>query len=401
MNTKVNRLRENAIESVMRKTGWDREETIEKIEDAKMRTGIRYTEYNKYNFHEIPVEQQGITFREILEKQAERKRRQERANAQYLVKIMAETGWDFEYADERVQEANARTGCTYKEFTNYRFWELDEQTQEELYLISSAKKIIKKFDVDPDFIDLIRDKARTNEKFSEYLKREWCLNTEITKEEFVEKFSNSKKIIYKPNGGMQGTGVEVFEITPESAEDVFEQLILMPKGVVEEYVIQHPEMNTLNPTSVNTMRIVTLSSMTEPVTPDGKSVVVAYVSLRTGGGGAIVDNYSSGGMMMGVDVETGCVITNSFSPSGEVISVHPATGVTFKGFKIPYFKEALEMVTGACEKYQLSAYIGWDIAIGEDGPVLIEVNQKPGSAGLTAPWLSEKRGMKQLMEQYL
>ena len=399
--SKLAERREKIIAEVMKKTGWSREQAIENMDDANMRTGIRYSEYNKHNFFDIPIEKQGITFREILDKQARKQRKQDKENNRYLFRIMMETGWDYDYADERVQEANSRTGCTYKEFANYRFWELDEKTQEELYLISSAKKIIKKFDVEPDFIDLIRDKARTNIKFAEYLKRDWCLNTEIEKDEFVRRFSNSKKVIYKPNGGMQGTGVQVFEIDAESAEHVYDQLAVLPKGVVEQYVTQHPGMNALNPTSVNTLRIVTLSSMAEPVTPDGKHVVVAYVSVRSGGGNAIVDNYSSGGMMMAVDVETGRIITNSFSPSGEIVSVHPVTGITFKGYQIPYFKEALDMVTGACEKYKLSAYIGWDVAIGEDGPVLIEVNQKPGSAGLTAPWLSEKRGMKHVMEKYL
>ena len=140
---------------------------------------------------------------------------------------------------------------------------------------------------------------------------------------------------------------------------------------------------------------------TEPVTPDGKHTDVAYVCLRIGGGDAFVDNYHSGGMATAVDLETGCIVTDGVNELGKIIASHPKTGVTFKGFKIPYFKEALAMVTEACEKNKLSAYIGWDVAISENGPVLIEVNQRPGSMLLTAPWISEKRGMKHVMEKYL
>ena len=160
-------------------------------------------------------------------------------------------------------------------------------------------------------------------------------------------------------------------------------------------------MSSLNPSSVNTLRIVSISSKTEPVTPDGKFVDIAYVCLRIGGGDACVDNYHSGGMAVAVDLQTGCVVTDGVNEQGKIIAVHPKTGVTFRGFKVPYFKEALDMVIEACEKNQLGAYIGWDVAISENGPVLIEVNQRPGSMLLTAPWISEKRGMKAVMEKYL
>lgn len=393
--------REQAIIEVMKKTGWSREQTIQEIEAAKKRTGIYYTEYNEHDFHKVPVDEQGPTFRKILDTKARKQRKQDKTNCQYVAKIMVETGWTYEYAEERILEARARTGCTYKEFFGYRFWDLDEQTQSELYLTCIAKKVMKKFDVNPEIIEIIMDKKRTNEMFSEYLKRQWCVNTEITEQEFVKKFSDSKRLIYKPNAGMQGHGISVFSIDRHNAKDVYAQLAVLPKGVVEEYVVQHPVMSSLNPSSVNTMRIVTVSSKTEPVTPDGKYADVAYVCLRVGGGDAFVDNYHSGGMAMAVDLETGCVVTDGVNELGQIISHHPVTGVQFRGFKVPYFKEALAMVIEANEKNNLGAYIGWDVAISENGPVLIEVNQRPGSMLLTAPWISEKRGMKHVMEKYL
>ena len=392
---------EQAIKEVMAKTGWTRDNAIRRMEEARKRCGILYPEYAENDFHKVEIGEQGPAFRAILDKKAKKQRKQDKENAMYVAKIMGETGWSYEYADERVLEARARTHCTYKEFFGYRFWDLDDETQSQLYLTVDAKKIMKKFEVDQEIIAIMRDKKRTNEMFSEYLRREWCLNTEISRKDFVKKFSKSVKLIYKPIKGMQGTGITVFEIDEKNAESVFEQLAKLPEGVVEEYVVQHPVMSSLNPSSVNTMRIVTVSSQTEPVTPDGKHTDVAYVCLRIGGGDAFVDNYHSGGMATAVDLETGCIVTDGVNELGKIIASHPKTGVTFKGFKIPYFKEALAMVTEACEKNKLSAYIGWDVAISENGPVLIEVNQRPGSMLLTAPWISEKRGMKHVMEKYL
>lgn len=393
--------RENAIAEVMTKTGWSREYTIQQIEEAKKRTGIYYTEYNKHNFHKVPIDEQGPTFRKLLDTAAKKQRKQDKTNSMYIAKIMAETGWTYEYAEERVLEARARTGCTYKEFFGYRFWDLDEKTQGELYLTCIAKKVMKKFDVNQEIIDIIMDKKRTNILFSEYLKREWCVNTEISEADFVTKFRNSTRIIYKPTAGMQGHGVTVYSINHSNINEIYRQIVSLPKGVVEEYVVQHPIMNSLNPSSVNTLRIVSISSKTEPVTPSGKYVDIAYVCLRIGGSDAFVDNYHSGGMAVAVDLETGCVVTDGVNELGQIISAHPTTGAVFKGFKVPYFKEALDMVIEACEKNNLGAYIGWDVAISENGPVLIEVNQRPGSMLLTAPWISEKRGMKHVMEKYL
>jgi len=392
---------EQAIKEVMAKTGWTREDSVRRMEEARKRCGILYPEYAENDFHKVETDEQGPAFRAILEKKAAKQRKQDKENCTYVAKIMGETGWSYEYAEERILEARARTHCTYKEFYGYRFWELDEKTQGQLYLTVDAKKIMKKFETDEEIIAIMRDKKRTNEMFSEYLKRDWCMNDEISEDDFVRRFSGSKKVIYKPIKGMQGTGITVFPIDEQNAAEVYGQLSKLPSGVVEEYVVQHPLMSSLNPSSVNTMRIVTVSSQTEPVTPDGKHTDVAYVCLRIGGGEAFVDNYHSGGMATAVDLETGCIVTDGVNEQGKIIAAHPKTGVTFRGFQVPYFKEALAMVTEACEKNGLNAYIGWDVAIREDGPVLIEVNQRPGSMLLTAPWISEKRGMKHVMEKYL
>lgn len=394
-------IRKKAVASVMAKTGWSKEYTAARIEDAKTRLGITWPEYDKYNFHAIPIEQQGMEFRKILDEAARKKIQDEKTKAMYIAKIMVETGWDYEYAESRVLEARTRTGCRYKEFYGYRFWTLDEETQQNMFLSALAVKLSRKYDVNKKIMTIVYDKEKTNEYFSEYLGRPWCVNTNITREAFVERFANSKKVVYKPVKELQGRGVTAYPITPETAGNIYDELSKLPKGVVEEYVVQHPKMSSLNPSSVNTIRVVTFMSNTHPVTPDGKHMDIAYVSMRVGNGSSVVDNFNGGGMAAGIDMETGLVVTSAANEQGKVFAAHPVTGTVFKGFEVPFFKEILEFVKDACIKKNVEGYIGWDIAITENGPTMIELNRKPSSSLLTAPWATEKRGMKHIMEKYL
>lgn len=58
--------------------------------------------------------------------------------------------------------------------------------------------------------------------------------------------------------------------------------------MIEEVVIQHPDMNRINPGSVNTIRVYTVLS-------DGVSNVV-YACIRMGNSDRPVDNINAGGM---------------------------------------------------------------------------------------------------------
>ena len=123
--------------------------------------------------------------------------------------------------------------------------------------------------------------------------------------------------------------------------------------------------------------------------------------VRIGRGKSIVDNLHSGGMVANVDMATGRLETNGADRNGTMFEEHPETHTTIKGFQVPYFEEALEMVKEAITKYNVEGYIGWDIAISKDGPKLLEVNDRPGADGLQTAYAQEYKGVKHVMEKYL
>lgn len=258
-----------------------------------------------------------------------------------------------------------------------------------------------KYDVDKEFSYILTDKGKTNEYFEEYLNRPWCVNTRVSQDEFFNTFAGIEKVIYKPIDGNRGKGIKSFKLSNENIKDVYNELSAMPEGVVEAFVVQHPEMSSLNPDSVNTVRIVSISSNRKSVTKGGKNMDIAYAALRIGNGNSVVDNFHSGGMAASIDMATGQLNTAAADMNGNVFDPHPVTGTPIKGFKVPYFDEAVNMVKEAIEKNKIEGYLGWDIAISENGPVLIEVNVSPGVVLLSMPYATEKIGMRKFMEKYL
>ena len=396
--------REKCIADAMEKTGWSLEEATKQVDDAKKRLDMAYLVYMEHDFCLLTPEEQEEKLKEVraarLPQQEAWARQIECSRNIVINKVMKKTGWDRDTTVAKIQDAVARTGCTYNEYFTYKFYELEDELQDQIFLMSFSKKLTAKYTTDRKFGKMLCNKAATNFYFTDCVKRPWCMNSDISFEEFREKFQGCKKIVYKPLGGNWGRGVVGFEVTGDM-KPIYDEIMSYPEGVVEQFVVQHPKMNELSPTAVNTVRIVTISSNHEPITADGKMMDVAYASLKIGGVTSnIVDNLHGGGMVAGIDLEKGVLITDGADDQGNVYAVHPVTGMKIKGFEIPYFKEAIEMVTKAIQDRKLDGYLGWDVAISENGPELIETNLMPGVILLTMPYLAENKGMKPHMEQY-
>ena len=101
--------------------------------------------------------------------------------------------------------------------------------------------------------------------------------------------------------------------------------------------------------------------------------------MRFGIGKSYVDNASSGGILIGIDLDQGTLkeighLKMKFG--GTEYRKHPDSNFVFAGFKIPYFNEVCELVIKGVQ-YLPDRYIGWDIAISHKGPVIIEANEYP------------------------
>lgn len=181
----------------------------------------------------------------------------------------------------------------------------------------------------------------------------------------------------KPLDGECGTGVFKLEIDnsglfinnrPATADALAEQLA-GADFIVQQCIEQHELQKRLHPVSINSIRLVTVRSL-----KDGHIAVLPSI-LRIGTGTSIVDNTSQGGIAVGFDLETGQLNDfGLFKPQfGLRAEVHPDSGIRFNEYYIPYIKEILEQAKYFHSFLTLHS-IGWDIAVGPDGPIFIEGN---------------------------
>ncbi len=109
-------------------------------------------------------------------------------------------------------------------------------------------------------------------------------------------------------------------------------------------------------------------------------MVVSAVFRMSIGGNRTVDNLHAGGIASGVDLDTGAL--SSASNLGMDAKIgwldrHPDTRVTIVGRKLPLWQETKDLAVKAHRAFDDRVLVGWDIAITDDGPVVVEGNSSP------------------------
>ena len=353
------------------------QQAIDEVEETLRNLGISPKEYNESNLHRVEPENKEREYKAKIEKDQEQKAHKDNCFAEASM----ETGKTIHELKTMCDKYIETYGCDWEEFLDYKLYELPGEKIEEMLVLEQMHAISRRFNKDRILIRTSADKSKMNKYFDKYISRKWVVDRDISLEEFKTVFGNEKRIIYKPAFGQKGIGIECIELEND-LEAVYNRVMSYPKGVVEEMIKQHPEMKKLNPDSVNCLRFYTVSAKNKSVLKDGSKKDLGFVSLKIGRSGSIVDNFSSGGMVTCVDIESGEIVTDAVFKNLEKVEVHPETKVYLKGFQIPYYKEAKEYVNKIIDEMSICGTIGWDIAISETGPELVEINCLPGGGSL-------------------
>jgi hypothetical protein len=204
--------------------------------------------------------------------------------------------------------------------------------------------------------------------------------------------NTSGKIVLKSIFGECGIGIEVMSVKGLDSEAIVNRLKETGNDFAEENVVQHKDLMRLAPSGLNTMRIITQLTNKDEVEILG---TILRISINS-----VVDNWHAGNIAAPVNLSTGIVENTAcymdITKPDEYY--HPITGVQIKGFQIPYWKETLQMAKEAALFNKKNRSIGWDIAVTENGPDLIEGNHDWDKV----LWQrSVKKGLKPLIEAYL
>lgn len=236
-------------------------------------------------------------------------------------------------------------------------------------------------------LPIFRDKIRTYERFSRFYGRELCGVRSRRDQPALKAFASRHPVmIVKPVDDSDGHGIRRVDLSEGAEmEAVLQELVQKycqhgGQGfVAEELVVQEQRMAALHPTSVNTLRVMTIRC------DDGIEYLPAYV--RMGCKGSLVDNAGAGGIFGAVDMQTGRIIAAA-DGMGRSCRVHPDTGVELPGYEIPRFDEALALAAELAQVVPDNRYTGWDLALTEDGWIMIEGNAH-GQFGCTQIALQE------------
>ena len=269
----------------------------------------------------------------------------------------------------------------------YKFYDNGHSVRKTFITEGDLAKMVEAFNGDKKTRDWarFRNKKRFNKKFKEYLGREW-IGDGVSKSKFFEFCNSHEKLIIKPNGGLQGKGIFFSNPKNEKEMDALYKKVHRKGYIIEEVITQNPKLATLHPQSVNTLRIYTTRSLR-----DGKLHITCAV-IRIGRGNSKIDNYSSGGMVAEIDVDSGIVVSNAVDEAGNEFSRHPDTNIRIKGFEIPQWGKVKQSVLKAHEQVKDLGYIAWDVVVLEDDSVIfLEANLYGGVHMQQQPSLTGKK----------
>lgn len=281
-----------------------------------------------------------------------------RREHRFLPALLADTVW-----------CVFRYGTALSDYLNYEIYKrspeereayVSTRTENTFYETVSPSAYKKRFTIKQDFL----------REFKEYTRRDCVVPGEDGYDAFCAFLDQNPQFMAKPYDGLGGQGVEKLSASDITDRKAFYDRCAGERIFLEQLVSQHPEMNVLCPTSVNTMRIMTFN--------DHGRAEILWAGLRVGNGINAVDNFHAEGMGVCIDLDTGRLQGDALNKDGIRFHTHPTTGIQFDGFQLPDFNAAKELVLkGALESDKILV-IGWDVALSDQGPVVIEANRRPG-----------------------
>ena len=253
----------------------------------------------------------------------------------------------------------------YVDYDLFEMYNMNARERATVITRGINNSFIKRFN-DPEKMQIFHNKGMFNERFNDYLKRDWLLIDKDKFDDFAKFAAKHSRIVAKPIDLQCGQGIDIVDITGRDLHEVFDDILSKGQLLLEEPVVQCEEIAAIHPDSVNTLRVVTLKGR----------VVVAF--LRIGNKHFHVDNFNHEGLAAPVDIRDGVIRFKALKKSGELYTEHPITGVPIVGFQIPRWPEVVAFCEKAAKEIPEVGYIGWDVCVMPDDICFIEANEFPG-----------------------
>lgn len=223
---------------------------------------------------------------------------------------------------------------------------------------------------DADAAEVFASKVRFNHKFAAFIGREWLDLTASDAAGLQAFAAKHPTIIAKVPISREGHGVFRYDTTEITDWDAFyAELVGNGQVLVEEQIIQHPYLAEYCAGTVNTTRITSYF--------DGEKVHL-LVRVQKFGRGSVSDQFSWGGFFTMLDEKGHSVGRGHQGKNDTFYEVHPESKKSIVDFQVPLWDEVVALIDQVARVVPEVPYVGWDVAVGPEGPLLIEGNWIPG-----------------------
>lgn len=187
------------------------------------------------------------------------------------------------------------------------------------------------------------------------------------------------KLVFKPNAGLHGDGFykieqydkDIYVNNEKISLDNLRTLIYGQRStyVITDYIEMHKELKKIYGKSVNTIRIMVLNESC-----DNPIISQTYMRVGTTKTG-VTDNVAFGGIAVHVNRDTGYYDKAELLKNHKYIEIeaHPDTGTVLKGY-LPNWELVKHGVIKVSKALPQLEYLGYDIAITDDGFKILEIN---------------------------
>lgn len=275
------------------------------------------------------------------------------------------------------------TGCTFKEYHNLNFVKRTLKNQKTFITTGSNLEAYSKLN-DKSLYHLYINKDEFNEKYSELIGRDWIRLSE-EKEQIYSFFKRHKDVIIKPKDGDSGKGIAIFHNCDNLTSSEIDKLITdYESGIAEEVLYNHPKLNELNASSLNTMRVITVRN--------GDRMDILFAGIRFGAKGSEIDNISTGGRIAPIDIASGKICGKSHTK--KTVTEGNEDDNNHIGFQIPMWDKLNGFLYKLTSVVPQMRYMAWDIAVTEKGFVAIEGNHSSGNTVIQAHLGTTQQGLR-------
>ncbi|MGF6573292.1 hypothetical protein ABH945_005413 [Paraburkholderia sp. GAS333] len=172
-------------------------------------------------------------------------------------------------------------------------------------------------------------------------------------------FREVDRVVFKLDGSRRGSGVFFFDRNNFDHEIVKS----LGNGVIQKFIIQHSLFNTFASKSVATLRFTT-------VVDDLGGISIRACFLRLG---RAQDTHvqTDHEICVPVNLANGELCREGYMSDWGPTEVHPDSGVSFSGVRIPVFEQCVATVLGLHRKIPFVRCVGWDIAVDADEKVQV------------------------------